>query len=105
MVRLLLACGPVLRPVDVIRLLASHGLPLREAHIAMDRLADGKRVLVEVSDPSIVAAALERLGVWTIWRSDDDLMHPGAYSVLFPMFMVSQPSPGWGEVRYSLGKP
>jgi DNA-binding transcriptional regulator YiaG len=53
------------RPVDVARTLARHGLSLRKAHDALNRLARGEGVAVELSARSRgkVRAELSRLGV------------------------------------------
>ena len=46
--KLILTINSVERPVSVIRLLATHGLGLKKAHAAMDRLAELRCVMVEV---------------------------------------------------------
>ena len=53
------------RPVDVIRLLAEHGLSLKKAHGVLDRLALGERIPVElhVDRPEALIARLHGLGV------------------------------------------
>jgi hypothetical protein len=64
---LLLVRGQVSRPVDVIRLLAANSLSLKQAHAAMDQLAETGRVFVEVRTytPKTLALELSRLGVTT----------------------------------------
>lgn len=63
--KLLLSSGPILRPVDVIRLLAQHGLALKKARAVVDRLGAGERVPVELTVASLkmLIADLQRLGV------------------------------------------
>jgi DNA-binding transcriptional regulator YiaG len=64
-VRLLLAAGSIERPVDVVRLLAGHGLSVKKARAMLDRLAEGKAVAVELTTdaPDATRAELARLGV------------------------------------------
>ncbi len=64
-VKLVLSIVSVDRPVTVISLLATHGLGLKKAHAAMDRLAERGCVAVEVAtdDPELVIAELNRLNV------------------------------------------
>jgi DNA-binding transcriptional regulator YiaG len=52
-------------PVDIVRLLAQHGLSLRKAHSVLDRLASGERIPVELTAvrPAQLVAELKRLGV------------------------------------------
>jgi DNA-binding transcriptional regulator YiaG len=65
MIKLLLTSGPISRPVDVIRLLAQHGLSLKKARATVDKLGAGERVAVELHLDSLQALVLDlsRLGV------------------------------------------
>src|SRR4029079_1617219 len=65
MIKLLLEGEDMARPVDVIRLLAEHGLSLKKAHGVLDRLALGERIPVElhVDRPEALIARLHGLGV------------------------------------------
>jgi hypothetical protein len=67
-VKLILSIDSVDRPVTVIRLLATHGLGLKKAHAAMDRLAERGCVAVEVptDDPASVIAELSQLNVHAV---------------------------------------
>ena len=51
--------------MDVIRLLAQHGLSLKKAHAVLDRLASGERIPVEATanKPRELISKLQRLGV------------------------------------------
>jgi DNA-binding transcriptional regulator YiaG len=64
-VKLILSIDSVDQPVTVIRLLATHGLGLKKAHAAMDRLAERGCIALEVptDDPESVIAELSRLNV------------------------------------------
>jgi DNA-binding transcriptional regulator YiaG len=64
-VKLVLSVDSVDQPVTVIRLLATHGLGLKKAHAAMDRLAERGCIALEVptDDPESVVAELSRLNV------------------------------------------
>lgn len=58
--------GPLLRPVSVAQALTRHGLGLRRAHAALNRLAEGERVVVrlpEVHDPAEFKRELAELNV------------------------------------------
>ncbi len=52
------ATGPLARPVSVAQTLAAHGLGLRKAHAALNRLAEGETVVVRM--PAADTAALRR---------------------------------------------
>ena len=52
------ASGPLARPVSVAQALAAHGLGLRKAHAALNRLAEGERVVVRL--PAADLAGLRR---------------------------------------------
>jgi DNA-binding transcriptional regulator YiaG len=64
-VRLNLAIGKIQQPVDVARFLRSHGLSLRKAHEALDRLAARETVAVELyaEDAGKLISELSDLGV------------------------------------------
>ena len=64
-VKLILSIDSVDQPVTVIRLLATHGLGLKKAHAAMDRLAERGCVAVDLrtDDPASVIAELSQLNV------------------------------------------
>jgi DNA-binding transcriptional regulator YiaG len=64
-VRLLLESADISRPVDVVRLLAQHGLSLKKAHSVLERLASGERIPVELATDRSAALISEllRLGV------------------------------------------
>jgi DNA-binding transcriptional regulator YiaG len=51
-VRVILRAGDIARPVDVARLLATHGMSLRKAHETLNRLAAGETVAVELQATS-----------------------------------------------------
>ena len=53
------------RPVDVARLLAKHGVSLRKAHEALERLANGESVAIELaaSDRKKLRASFTNLGI------------------------------------------
>jgi hypothetical protein len=58
--------GPMLRPVSVARALTGRGLGLRKAHAALNRLAEGKRVVVRLrgsGDPAELRRELAELNV------------------------------------------
>ena len=61
------------RPVDVVRLLTSQGLGMRRSHDALNRLARGETVTVElpaVEDPERLDVELAALGVRGLRRVD-----------------------------------
>jgi DNA-binding transcriptional regulator YiaG len=62
---LILRAGDIARPVDVARVLARCGLSLRKAHDALNRLAEGKAVAVELhtSNRRGLIAELAALGI------------------------------------------
>jgi DNA-binding transcriptional regulator YiaG len=62
---LILRAGDMPRPVDVMRLLAKHGLSLRKAHETLNRLANGESVAVELgaADREKLRADLSKLGI------------------------------------------
>jgi DNA-binding transcriptional regulator YiaG len=64
-VRLVLTLDDVGKPVSVARLLTNHGMSLRKAHEAFNRLADGKTVAVELhaDDARKLVSELSVLGV------------------------------------------
>jgi DNA-binding transcriptional regulator YiaG len=64
-VRLILRFDEVEKPVAVARLLTRHGMSLRKAHDALDRLADGKTVAVELhaEDARGLVSEFSALGV------------------------------------------
>jgi DNA-binding transcriptional regulator YiaG len=64
-VRLILTLDDVQKPVTVARLLTSLGMSLRKAHDALNRLADGEVVAVELSAPNAgeLVSELSALGV------------------------------------------
>jgi DNA-binding transcriptional regulator YiaG len=64
-VRLVLTLDDVGKPVSVARLLASHGMSLRKAHDALNRLADGETVAVELyaEDARGLVSEFSALGV------------------------------------------
>jgi DNA-binding transcriptional regulator YiaG len=64
-VRTILRAGSMPRPVEVLRTLRSYGLSLRKAHDALNRLAAGKTVALEVRprDADQLVAQLAALGV------------------------------------------
>jgi DNA-binding transcriptional regulator YiaG len=64
-VRLVLTLDDVGKPVSVARLLTSHGMSLRKAHEAFNRLADGETVAVELraEDPRQLVSEFSALGV------------------------------------------
>lgn len=58
--------GPMHRPVSVAQVLTRHGLGLRRAHAALNRLAEGERVVVrlpELDDPAETKRELAELNV------------------------------------------
>ena len=65
-VRLMLRAGEMVRPVDVARLLAKHGLSLRKAHGALERLAAGESVAIELqaTDKKSFAPNCPSSGSW-----------------------------------------
>jgi hypothetical protein len=71
------ASGPIYRPFPVIELLKKHGLPLKEAHSVMNRIAGREPVFVEIdtSFPRTLVTDLSRLGV-------------AAYGYLLPIPLV-----------------
>lgn len=63
--------GPMARPVSVAQALTRRGLGLRKAHAALDRLAEGKRVVVRlpvVGDPAELQRELAELNVAAVPR-------------------------------------
>jgi DNA-binding transcriptional regulator YiaG len=64
-VRLVLALDDVHKPVTLARLLTRHGLSLRKAHDALNRLADGKTVAVELQAENVreLISELSALGI------------------------------------------
>jgi DNA-binding transcriptional regulator YiaG len=64
-VRLVLTLDDVAKPVTVARLLTSHGMSLRKAHDALNRLADGETVAVELQAeaPRQLVSEFSALGV------------------------------------------
>jgi DNA-binding transcriptional regulator YiaG len=64
-VRLILALDEVQQPVSVARLLTRHGTSLRKAHDALNRLADGETIAVELhaQNADELVGELARLGV------------------------------------------
>jgi DNA-binding transcriptional regulator YiaG len=56
---------PISRPIDLARLLVSCGLSLRKAHEAVNRLAEGETVALELACPNIDHSIdhLARLGI------------------------------------------
>jgi DNA-binding transcriptional regulator YiaG len=64
-VRLVLKLDDVRKPVTVARVLTAHGMSLRKAHDALDRLANGQAVAVELSaqNPDELVSELSALGV------------------------------------------
>lgn len=56
---MLIASGPVYQPVTVIALLKKHGLSLKEAHLAMNRIAGGEPVFVELHTQFLVTLVKE----------------------------------------------
>jgi DNA-binding transcriptional regulator YiaG len=63
--RILLAPLDIAQPVQLARSLMEFGLSLRKAHEALNRLAEGETVAVELdaADVSLIAARLKALGV------------------------------------------
>ena len=61
----MLRAGEMARPVDVARLLAKHGLSLRKAHGALERLAAGESVAIELqaTDKKKLRSELSKLGI------------------------------------------
>jgi DNA-binding transcriptional regulator YiaG len=64
------ATGPLARPVSVAQTLAAHGLGLRRAHAALNRLAEGETVVVRMpaADSAELRRGLAELGVATTPR-------------------------------------
>jgi DNA-binding transcriptional regulator YiaG len=64
-VRLILTADKIQQPVEVARLLARHGMSLRKAHDALNRLADRESVAAELHarDRGKLLSALSALGV------------------------------------------
>jgi len=62
---MILRAGDMPRPVDVVRLLAKHGLSLRKAHETLNRLANGESLTVELDagDSKKFCSEFSRLGI------------------------------------------
>jgi hypothetical protein len=63
--KLLLTARDICQPVDFARLLTRYGMSLRKAHDALDKLAFGRSVAVELSaqDETALRTELSMLGV------------------------------------------
>jgi DNA-binding transcriptional regulator YiaG len=63
--KMLLSAGDIAQPVDLVRILRSHGLSLRKAHDTLNRLALGESVAVELSSDNseTVIPDLAQMGV------------------------------------------